>query len=306
MAEMKELQVYDPATGEMTVDVDPEKGIGVRYTVTVHLSKDEVFVKGGKASINRAGADRIQKILGATIIMPPTVAWGGKDVRNPYTEKDAQGQISRVVVRTIGYSMSALGQPIVADYYLAYDLRLVWLKKLAKLAANYPAAAKLGPDGEGPDGSWVYYPVDDQVGYWLDLSKKEVQEKYSEFIQSRYFAERMAQSMCVRNTIHKLIGGPFAEPDGEGGWKKTLTVVKYQPIVDTQTPTEQVTQAIEETATTEGTTLLLDGAIVDEPDEVEPDAEVEETKPKPAPDPEPDTPSEPVEHEEIGDNEVPF
>lgn len=300
MSEQAILKVEKTELGNLTIKLD-EHGVVKAFKSTVQLKegRDYVFIQG-KPFITVTGMDNLNQVMGLSILTPASTTVDGKQVPNPYIERDSNGIPISITIRKIAVGNSPTGQLVPVDYVLTYNRRSLLLQSLAKVADKAPSACFLGTQEDNPNqetisidkstwkktdkgksyktseatqvggkGRWKFYPVDDVIGYWVNLSAFEIQEVMRDYVNILTTFERRAQSICARNAMahHPACGGAYTE---EGG-RKTVWGIRYE-----QDP-GRLQKQMEALASGEAITDILEADVV-EIHEENPDLTAEEVK----------------------------
>jgi len=192
---------------------------------------------GGKAGdrwgITMPGYSVLNKVASVSVLTPPCVSFGGREVSNPYVERNAVTRaIESVIIRKVALGMTPVGNVVVIDktlYYNPYTYflqsiqakarRKVWEmgKMTNKLA--HPDAARLGTKDVQPEGAtagrWIFKPIDETIGYWINIDDSAIQEVIDEHLQRQRFGDRIAQTICARNALkdHPAIAVSQVQPE---------------------------------------------------------------------------------------------
>lgn len=232
------------------------RNIQVRVPVT--RDQGEIYLMGGrdangnwvdKPMLTLAAYLKANNVAGVSFRFPETIRGDGDQVlSNPHFVRDEDDNIRRILMRCIGVGRNWLGNYVARDISLSFDLETYSAQDLyAKWAGKKKdvSTAEWGTlFAARGDITKVYdrqkaYRV--PGGLWLvvDLKSKEVVHLIGEQINRQKFAERNAQSICIRNIMKWFLGGrTMPNPDG------TVTVVGWpQPDRDWAEIGEQFDQA---------------------------------------------------------------
>jgi len=232
----KSISVYDPTVGDLVLKVD-EDGIIRRFRVTMSLqSKRDVTSFSGKGFIGVPGTDRLNQVMSLTILTPNSIFVDNKAVTNPYIERNKQGLAIGVTVKKVAIGYSMTGQLVAIDHTVSYNAHTLLLQSLSKVVGNGSAVCFLGTEDDEPASGkdhkarWIFIPIVEPMGYWIDLTRPAIQNVMKAHVNILTTLERRAQSICTRNVIahHPACGGAYAEPDGAGGWKKTVYGIRKE------------------------------------------------------------------------------
>jgi len=181
----------------------------------VELSADrkEILSVGDNTMITAAGYYRMNQIAGISVITPPSVNIPGKgDMPNPYVQVDAHGRIEIIVVRKMAIGYSPIGNMVVTDETLHFNLPSYLLQdamsllKYKKTAGTQVKSSYLTEEQKkfGIFIPGIFDPItNDWLGVWIDFRQDDGQRMLSNHIQRQKFAERIASTICERNVMKK-------------------------------------------------------------------------------------------------------
>lgn len=211
------------------------------FKAKVELSYPDQFClipAGGKETpmICAGGFDKANQYAGVEIVRPKTVTIeGGKEVGNPYFEKDANGALVSIFIRGIGIGYAPTGGLAIVDQTVFVNLNTLLVQEIQAKLKHNPMIATLGIQNEKPKsfvatitkwnnqtrrkeivgketvecfGSWYFLPVHGVMGYWVDLSHPDTQGAFESFTQKQRFLERTASTVLKRLILssHPAIG----------------------------------------------------------------------------------------------------
>ncbi len=183
---------------------------------------------GGKETpmICAAGYDKANQYAGVEVIRPKTVTIeGGKEVGNPYFEKDGNGALLSIFIRGIGIGYAPTGGLAIVDQTVFVNLNTLLVQEVQSKLKHNPTIATLGIQSEKPksfeahitkwdnqarkkvlvgketvecSGAWYFLPVHGGMGYWVDLSHPDTQSAFESFTQKQRFLERTATTVLKR------------------------------------------------------------------------------------------------------------
>ena len=217
-------------------------GAPVAFSAEVPLSFSRgelVLVEGNKAMVAAAGYYKLNRIAALTVLGPDCVNVDGSPRANPYIELDpATKAVTGVYVRKMAFGPSPSGSMCVTDSTLYFSVRGYFMQDLMKKIKDYPAGGALGTEKSRPGKTkypvieWKttskgkrypeqngekevdftekpmhFFPIQEGVGLWVDLSNMEIMGAFATHIQRQRFAERIAQTIATRNAmkIHPAI-----------------------------------------------------------------------------------------------------
>lgn len=200
-----------------------EKKRGFRAKVELNFPDQFCFIQG-KSMICAQGYDKANQYAGVEVIRPKTVIIdGGREVGNPYFEKDKNGALVSIFIRGIGIGYAPTGSLAIVDQTVFVNLNTLLVQEVqAKLKYN-PSVATLGIQTEKPktfiayqqkwenkkkvisgketiqvEGAWHFLPVHGDMGYWCDLAHPDIQSAFEGFTQKQRFLERTATTVLKR------------------------------------------------------------------------------------------------------------
>ena len=204
------------------------------------------YVLPDRAFITSAGMAEMNQVAALHILTPPQVVVDGKPRNNPYIERyllpdGRYGGIKAIYYYTLVIGRAPTGQMVTVDHSFVFSPNAVLMQQIAKLA-QYPDACFLGtpqddprhntiefktktrkdkkevPHKVGGGGRWMYYPIDEMMGYWINPDTPEVQEMMANHVDVVATADRRADTIRRRNALaqHPAFGGKYAEL--KNGW----------------------------------------------------------------------------------------
>jgi len=282
--------------GEITLQFAGKTLKNVMATVNLSEAAQDFFNIQGKSIISAAGYKKLNRIASINIISPPTLWWNDKEVPNPYPiQGREEGTVKAIMMRRIGIGFSPIGNLVIIDKSLYFNIHTYWMETLAKLASTKPAVAKLGirymcpfapgeTSQEGKEGEFYVRTPENKVylfigmeagtGIWLDLSHDEAIKIFKDHTQRQKFAERIGQTILDRNILkdHPAIGLQNVLPKNGWaqvsvyGWKHDLTRTDFDDLTRRAIAGEQI----------EGAEVVKGTVTVDEEDQPEVTTVIEE------------------------------
>lgn len=197
------------------------------FKAKVVLSEPEhmAFIQD-KPMICAAGYDKANQYAGVEIVRPKTVIIeGGKEVGNPYFEKDSNGALVSMFIRGIGIGYAPTGSLAIVDQTVFVNLNTLLIQEIQGKLKYNPAIATLGIAGQRPDefvafettydreqrkrvisrettiktkGAWHFLPVYGTMGYWVNLGHPDVQSAFEGYVQKQRFLERSSTTVLRR------------------------------------------------------------------------------------------------------------
>ena len=204
------LQRLTTNLGELTVK-DGELRMGnlqmIRAQVVLEEGIDYTSIQG-KLLLSPEGADKCNQIAGLSIFEP-------HDDRSWEDQRDAGGFVE-VRRRCVVAGRTPTGQMQVVSSSIVFSPRSYFLHALTKkVRYNTSAGCLGGPEdrpekrGEKDTSRWQYFPIDEAIGIWADLTHKDVFGMVEAYTQDRKFADRRAAGIVRRNALclHSALGG---------------------------------------------------------------------------------------------------
>jgi hypothetical protein len=234
-----------------------EKKRGFKAKVELSCPDQFCFIQG-KPMICAQGYDKANQYAGIEVIRPKTVTIeGGREVGNPYFEKDQNGALVSIFIRGIGIGYNPTGSLAVVDQTVFVNLNTLLVQEVqAKLKYN-PTIATLGIQNEKPQnfviylqkwegkkkivcgedevtvkGAWHFLPVHGNMGYWVNLAHPDIQSAFEGFTQKQRFLERTATTVLKRLILstHPAIAAktPIVTCADEGKEKAHIIVYGFR------------------------------------------------------------------------------
>ncbi len=209
-------------------------------------NKEIVSIPGGGTMITSYGYDSLNKIAGLTTIYPPripiTVDRRGYpetvDVENPYIEYDDDGAIRVITVECYAIGLSPIGNWVITQERLRYDLRQYFISDIWSKVNKFPASGKfiskeVQEKREDRD-SHMWMKVMGNWGLFIDPRHAEITKVLTGHLTRQKFAERISSTICRRNAMkrHPAIGKSEVLPKGGEaripvfGWQHDLTAAQ--------------------------------------------------------------------------------
>jgi len=231
------------------------------FKARVDLSfPDQFCLIQGKAMICAQGYDKANQYAGVEIVRPKTVTIeGGKEVGNPYFEKDKNGALVSIFVRGIGIGYAPTGSLAIVDQTVFVNLNTLLVQEVQAKLKHDPTIATLGIETEKPQnflaystkwnnqsrkkeivsektvevkGAWHFLPVHGVMGYWVNLAHPDIQSAFEGFTQKQRFLERTSTTVLKRLILstHPAIATktPVVTCEAEGKEKAHIYVYGFR------------------------------------------------------------------------------
>ena len=208
--------------------------------------KEIVSIPGAGTMITSYGYDSLNKIAGLTTIYPPripiTVDRRGfpetVNVENPYIEYDNDGAIRVITVECYAIGLSPIGNWVITQERLRYDLRQYFISDIWAKVKKLPATGKFiseeTRDKRDDQDEHMWIKVMANWGMFIDPRHEEISKVLTGHLTRQKFAERIASTICRRNAMkrHPAIGKSEVLPKGGEarvqvfGWQHDLTAAQ--------------------------------------------------------------------------------
>lgn len=191
----------------------------VKSDMTLYEKMGHIYDLQGKTSITAPGYKHLNKVASISLVTPQKVIVDQQQMMNPFIERDPRTKaVEAVNIRRMGIGFSPAGNIVVIDKTLFYNVYTYFLQSIqAKMkrrkwnqATNkydgepiYPNCAVYGVRTTRPDkpGSWVFFPIEGQLGIWANYEDEGMRECLDEHIQRQRFGDRIAQTIVDRNIL---------------------------------------------------------------------------------------------------------
>lgn len=158
--------------------------------------------------ISAIGYRTLNQTAGLHVFNPPTVVVDGRLEPNPciiVNEKYGKPEVVLCRKVVVGPARDT-GNLVASDVMVRLDLRGYLLETLnAKMARgdekDMEGFAEVGFADDEPDapGKWKFYSVDEDTGFWFNITHKKFRDCLREHQNRLKFAERIAQTVAERN-----------------------------------------------------------------------------------------------------------
>jgi hypothetical protein len=238
----------------------------IHKNVALSIAKKEIVDMKGSYIITVPGYNKLNQIAGLHIITPPSIIVDGIEQTNPAVIYDPKtGEIKRVVARKIAVGYSPNGNMVAIDTVRHYNFDAYYLQDLHAKTGK-PDAARYGtcivcpfaPDAKVEEKGtmtyarkdakvYVFKPIKDMEGIWIDPSHDEIKEVYKQHIQHQKFGDVTSQNMASRNAMkmHPAIAAAqVIMKNGEAvvpvfGFRHSITREQFEEIGKTIAAGEQ-------------------------------------------------------------------
>ena len=196
-------------------------------------------------AITHSGYLLLNKVASINLVTPQKVMVDERERPNPFIERNPKTKLIETVnIRKIGVGFSTVGNVVVVDKTLLYNIyayfiesiqakmkKVVWKDNKPTKQKLHPDCAIMGPEDEKPDkpGRWAFYETVPPLGYWINYDDPVIIECYNEHMQKQRYGDRIAQTIVERNILktHPAIGISKVQPQpgGAAGQKKAFVTV---------------------------------------------------------------------------------
>lgn len=209
-----------------------------RAEVTLQEGKKELATIAKSPMITAAGAIRANQVANLQVLTPATVIVDGTEQPNPFIEREPKTRaIQSVYIRRVAFGPSPTGNLVAVDCTLYFNVYTYFLQDLQAKLKRHPDSGILGVRDQKPDKitykerKWddkkkryvdtnkehtvelknktlAFFPIEEPVGLWVDLSHTEIQSAFNEHVSRQKFGDRHARSIVTRNVLleHPAIG----------------------------------------------------------------------------------------------------
>jgi hypothetical protein len=205
----------------------------------------------GKLLLSPEGADRLNQIAGLSIFEP-------MDDKSWTDKRDAGGFIE-VRRRCVVAGRTPTGTMQVVSASITFSPRAYFLHALVKKIGRERSAGMLGtpddrpaPRGEKDTARWMYFPIDEALGVWADLTHKDVFGLVEAYAQDRKFADRRASGIVRRNALaqhgalggQKMLGVYEKDKGAPESWTAPVFAWRSDDLAETETQAAEVAAAV--------------------------------------------------------------
>ncbi len=200
-------------------------------------------------AITHSGYLLLNKVASINLVTPQKVMVDERERPNPFIERNPKTKLIETVnIRKIGVGFSVVGNMVVVDKTLLYNIyayfiesiqakmkKVVWENDRPTKVKIHPDAATIGTADERPkkDGRWAFFETVSPLGLWINYEDSAIIDCLNEHTQRQRFGDRIAQTIVERNILktHPAIGISKVQPQpgGADGQKKAyVTVYGYR------------------------------------------------------------------------------
>ena len=196
----------------------------------------------GIAQLTVPGYDAINRVVGCSVALPPTIKIDGNDRENPYVERypdtgTTTGDIRRIVICVVVAGMSQIGTPVVVRYTYEYEPGKELLHALGRLSTEtdyktkkrkhegivelvaHDEFAAFVQSQTDKWARWKFVPMFGGVGYACNLADQHVAAVYYDMLQVSKEAGKKAITVARRNAMraHPALSRGAIEIDQKTG-----------------------------------------------------------------------------------------
>jgi len=208
-----------------------------------------------KAVLTYEAYNLVNQVVGCSVVQPPLVTVDGEQRANPYTERDRNGDLIRIVIGIhVAGPAPMTGNVVVVQYQLDLDPRADLHHMLSGILRRRPSDeddkltditgtppvllmprqhfTEFVEEQAAADPSqryaWHWVPFTGGIGYAHNLQHPEIMKVYAKYIDMIKFAPRKAQTVARRNAMkaHPALGRQTVLTDDNGeavvravGWR---------------------------------------------------------------------------------------
>lgn len=169
-------------------------------------------------AISHSGYSHLNKVASVNIVTPQRVMIDERERLNPHIERNPRTKLIETVnIRKIGIGYSPLGNVVVVDKTLLYNLYAYFIEsvqakmKRVKYSKEgkptsdklYPNCAVTGIEDEKPklSGKWAFFETVSPLGLWVNYEDPAIIDCLNEHTQKQRFGDRIAQTIVERNIL---------------------------------------------------------------------------------------------------------
>ncbi len=196
-------------------------------------------------AITHSGYLLLNKVASINLVTPQKVMVDERERPNPFIERNPKTKLIETVnIRKIGVGFSTVGNIVVVDKTLLYNLyayfiesvqakmkKVVWENNRPTKQKLHPDCAIIGTEDERPkkDGRWAFFETVSPLGLWMNYEDPAIIDCLNEHTQKQRFGDRIASTIVERNILktHPAIGISKVQPQpgGMAGQKKAFVTV---------------------------------------------------------------------------------
>jgi hypothetical protein len=196
-------------------------------------------------AITHSGYLLLNKVASINLVTPQKVMVDERERPNPFIERNPKTKLIETVnIRKIGVGFSTVGNVVVVDKTLLYNLyayfiesvqskmkKVIWKDNRPTKEKLHPDCAIIGTEDEKPkkDGRWAFFETVSPLGLWMNYEDPAIIDCLNEHTQKQRFGDRIASTIVERNILktHPAIGISKVQPQegGAAGKKKAFVTV---------------------------------------------------------------------------------
>ncbi|MBL0387874.1 hypothetical protein JJB07_14630 [Tumebacillus sp. ITR2] len=222
------IQMGGHLLGRMTSDGKHIEA--VRGKVALSEKQGEFVMIQEKAMTTAKGFQKLNTIAGVSIITPSTLTapidGEVREVPNPFPIIDpASKTISKVWVRKTAIGFSPIGNLVITQASLLYDIRMYFIQDLMKTVQYKADAGRICTlDMLDPEERkhMRFEAFEGDLGIAVFLNNKDILKNINTFINKKQFAERNAQTIAERLVMskHPALAFPYIDEYVQPGPEK--------------------------------------------------------------------------------------
>ena len=205
----------------------------------------QIYAVKKEYAITHPGYLLLNKVASINLVTPQKVMVDERERPNPFIERNPKTKLIETVnIRKIGVGFSTIGNVVVVDKTLLYNIyayfiesiqakmkKVVWKDNRPTDQKLHPNAATIGTADERPkkEGRWAFFETVSPLGLWINYEDPAIIDCLNEHTQRQRFGDRIAQTIVERNILktHPAIGISKVQPQpgGMAGQKKAFVTV---------------------------------------------------------------------------------
>jgi hypothetical protein len=228
----------------------------IKATFMLFERLGHIYKPGKSWAIAGIGYRLLNTVSSVSLVCAQKVVVDGREQPNPYMERDENTKLPQIVhIRKLGIGMSMIGNIVVIDKTLSYNIKTYFLQSIQKKMKEkredgtplHPNCGKLGVKMKKPEekGEWAFFEIEAPIGVWVNYSDPAILDCMDQHVQRQRFAERIAESIVSRNILkdHPAIGVSTVTPKtSEAGTVAYVTVYGYRNAIEPKNISEILAQ----------------------------------------------------------------
>ncbi len=217
----------------------------IKAQLGLYEEMGQIYAVKKEYAITHSGYLLLNKVASINLVTPQKVMVDERERPNPFIERNPKTKLIETVnIRKIGVGFSTVGNVVVVDKTLLYNIYAYFIESVQAKMKKYvwkanqktdeklhPNAAIIGTAGEKPtkDGRWAFFETVSPLGMWMNYEDPAIIDCLNEHTQKQRFGDRIAATIVERNILktHPAIGISKVQPQegGAPGHKKAFVTV---------------------------------------------------------------------------------